>query len=431
MQGFHLKEGMLLGAASAAAQIEGGDKNNNWYDWYKRGRIRDGSDPSVTTEHYVRWREDAQLMQDMGLEICRFGIDWCKLEPAPGQYDEAVIAHYREELQDMLSRGIRPLMTLHHFVNPMWFEELGAFTKRENDKYFLAFVEKAIRSFGDLVSEYITINEPNVYALSGYMTKEWPPGVCCFGLYREVLTRFAALHIQSYSLIHSIRKAMGYDDTKVSFANHLRVFVPKNPHNPWHRFCTWFSEKSFQDASTRAMCKGEVTFPLHRDPAIRPGEWCDFIAVNYYSRTTVHRFGSDFAVGVPVNDLGWEIYPAGIVEVARYAYDLLPRPIYITENGTCDNTDAFRARYIYEHLKALCQSELPVARYYHWCFCDNFEWLEGNSARFGLVHTDYETQARTVKPSGRFYSEIIRNQGVTEDMHAQYCNIKYKYNGGK
>ncbi len=428
MRGFHLRHGMLLGAASAATQIEGGDTNNSWYDWYKRGHIRDGSDPSIATEHYARYREDAQLMEEMGLQTYRFGVEWSRIEPAPGQYDEAAIAHYRAEIEDMRSRGIKPLLTLHHFTNPLWFESMGAFTKRENDKYFLAFVEKAVQSFGDLVSEYITVNEPNVYALGGYMTGEWPPGVRSFGQYRKVLTRMAALHIQSYARIHSIRKAMGYNDTKVSFANHLRVFQPKNPRDPWHRFCTWFCEKSFQDASTRAMCKGEVTFPLCKDPAILPGEWCDFIAVNYYSRSTIHRLSSDFATGVPVNDLGWEIYPQGIAEAARYAYALLPRPIYITENGTCDNADAFRARYIYEHLKALSESGLPVERYYHWCFCDNFEWLEGGSARFGLVHTDYATQERTVKKSGRFYSEIIKNQGVTEDMYAAYCQVEYNRN---
>ena len=101
------------------------------------------------------------------------------------------------------------------------------------------------------------------------------------------------------------------------------------------------------------------------------------------------------AAGCPVNDLGWEIYPQGIVEVSRKVYRLLPRPIWITENGTCDNTDRFRARYIAEHLAALCNSDLPVERYYHWCFCDNFEWVEGCSARFGLVHVDYDTQKRT------------------------------------
>ena len=99
---------------------------------------------------------------------------------------------------------------------------------------------------------------------------------------------------------------------------------------------------------------------------------------------------------------------------------MLPRPLWVTENGTCDNDDRFRARYIYEHLAALCASELPFERYYHWCFCDNFEWIEGCSARFGLVHIDYDTQKRTVKRSGEFYRDVIANGGVTDSAFEHY-----------
>jgi beta-glucosidase len=103
-------------------------------------------------------------------------------------------------------------------------------------------------------------------------------------------------------------------------------------------------------------------------------------------------------------------------EAVRYS----PLPVYVTENGTCDNRDAFRCRYLCDHLKTLCESDLPVERYYHWCFTDNFEWCEGESARFGLVHVDYATQARTVKQSGRFVSDVIAAGGVTEELYARY-----------
>ena len=131
------------------------------------------------------------------------------------------------------------------------------------------------------------------------------------------------------------------------------------------------------------------------------------------------------AKNVPVNDLGWEIWPRGIVDVARKVYEILPKPIWVTENGTCDNEDTFRPRYIAQHLQALCLSDLPVERYYHWCFCDNFEWVEGNSARFGLVHVDYDTQKRTVKTSGKFYSDIISKGGVTQQLWEKYCGERY------
>ena len=422
---FQLKPGMLLGAASAATQIEGGDKNNNWYDWYQKGHIKDGSDPSVATMHYELWREDLQLMQDMKIQCYRFGVEWSRIEPEEGVFDEAVIARYREEIQAMVDAGIRPLLTLHHFNNPMWLEEKGAFLVRDNTRYFLRFVRKMVESVGDLVSEYITINEPNVYAFNGYFTGDWPPGKRNLKDMIAVMTNLAAAHIAAYGLIRKIRYQRGYRDTKVSFANHLRVFTPKNDKNPIHRFWAEAVERVFQGALTKAMVLGQVELPIGRHPGIVPGNYCDFHAINYYSRSTVSGPADGVADHGPVNDLGWEIYPAGIVETARKMYDLLPRPIWVTENGTCDNTDAFRARYIAEHLMALSFSDLPVERYYHWCFCDNFEWIEGNSARFGLVHVDYDTQQRTVKNSGEFYRRVIENGGVTREMWDEYCDVEY------
>ncbi len=426
---FQLKPGLLLGAASSATQIEGGVQNNNWYAWYRQGRIKDGSDPSIATDHYARWREDLELMEGMGIQCCRMGVEWSRIEPEDGVFDDAAIAHYREELQALVDRGIRPLLTLHHFSNPLWLEEKGAFAKRDNITYFLRFVRKMVESVGDLVSEYITINEPNVYAYKGYFEGAWPPGRRNLLEASRVMTNLAAAHIEAYGLIRKTRLQMGYPDTKVSFANHLRAFAPKNPADPVHRFWASRTEQLFQGSLTRAMCTGRTAFPIGRHPSIVPGQYCDFHAINYYSRSTVSALSDGTAEGCPVNGLGWEIYPQGIVEMAQKVYSLLPRPIYITENGTCDNDDRFRARYIAEHLQAICESGLPIVRYYHWCFCDNWEWLEGNSARFGLVHVDYGTQARTVKASGEFYRQVIAQGGVSEELYSRFCDVPYPTRG--
>ena len=426
---FMCKPGMLLGAATAATQIEGGDKNNNWYDWYRRGYIKDNSDPSVATEHYDRWREDLDLMADMGLQCYRFGLEWSRIEPEEGVFSEEALSHYREEIAAMKERGIRPLLTLHHFSNPLWLEEKGAFLDQDNITYYLRYVHKVVETLGDLVSEYITINEPNVYAFNSYFAGAWPPGKRSFLAMSRVMTNLTAAHIEAYGLIRKTRLQMGYTDTKVSFANHLRSFAPRDPQNPLHRFWAERAEQLFQGSLTAAMCRGRRAFPIGKHPAIVPGEYCDFHAVNYYTRSTVSGPADGVAEGCPVNDLGWEIYPQGIVEVSRKVYKLLPRPIWITENGTCDNADRFRARYIAEHLQALCESDLPVERYYHWCFCDNFEWVEGCSARFGLVHVDYDTQERTVKGSGDFYRQVIREGGVSEALWQRCCGGAYPVNG--
>lgn len=310
----------------------------------------------------------------------------------------------------------------------MWFEKKGGFTKSENNKYYLDLVALVVKSFGDLISEYITINEPNVYATQSFFYGDWPPGEKSMSQAMKVMTNMAVCHIKAYEMIHKMRESIGYKDTKVSFANHLRVFGPANPQNIYHKACAKLTHYFFQDAITKAMCLGQFKWPLKNTADLKTGEYCDFIAINYYTRSTVSNFGDGVKKGSYRNDLGWEIYPEGIVRCANDVYSILKRPIYITENGTCDNNDTFRCRYIYDHLKVLCESDLPVERYYHWCFCDNFEWIEGESARFGLVHVDYETQKRTIKKSGRFFSEVIQADGVTEEIYEKYVKSQeYHY----
>ncbi|MBQ2895979.1 MAG: glycoside hydrolase family 1 protein, partial [Oscillospiraceae bacterium] len=312
-----------------------------------------------------------------------------------------------------------PLLTIHHFANPMWFEKLGAFEERANLHYYLELVELVAERFGDLCSDYITINEPNVYAANSYFFGLWPPGVKSVGRTLRVMENLAWCHLSAYRLIHERRSAMGYTDTMVGCANHLRVFAPRDEGNLWHRLSAKLTAYLFQNALTRAMTLGDFPFPLRNFGGFPKGEYTDFIGLNYYTRSTVSGIGDGVRANSPRNDLDWEIYPQGLVDCARQLYALLPRPIWVTENGTCDNSDRFRCRYLYEHLAALSGSELPFERYYHWCFVDNFEWVEGNSARFGLVKLG-ENMERELKRSGRFYAEIIRQGGVTEDMYLSY-----------
>ncbi len=422
------KEQFSLGVASAATQIEGGECGHNWNDWYVKGKIKDHSNPARATDHYHLWREDTDLMADMKIQHYRLGIEWARICPKEGKVDDNAIAHYREELKYLKEKGITVLLTIHHFTNPMWFEQKGGFTKKENLKNFLDFVELVVNSFGDLVSEYITINEPNVYATNSYYFGEWPPGEKSIGKAVTVMSNMVICHIKAYQLIHGIREKMGYQDTKVSFANHVRVFDPQNPNNIWHRTCARLLEKLFQGAITEAMTTGNFTWPLKKEKDISRGEYIDFIAINYYTRSTVSGFGDGTKQDAPKNDLGWEIYPTGLICCADKIYQHLERPIYITENGTCDNQDTFRSKYIYEHLKVIAESNLPITRYYHWCFCDNFEWVEGESARFGLVHVNYETQERTIKTSGKFYTRMIEENGVTEEMYKEYVEQQKYHN---
>ncbi|MGN1002934.1 MAG: glycoside hydrolase family 1 protein [Oscillospiraceae bacterium] len=420
MNEFKLKNNMLLGVASSATQVDGGDLRHTWNDWHEKGRIKDGSDPAVATDHWNRWREDVLLMHRMGIQTYRLSIEWARVEPAEGCFDEEAIRHIKEEILLLIGLGIKPLVTLHHFTNPLWFEEKGGWENYENIRYFLIYVEKMVKSIGHLVNEYLTLNEPNIYAVNGYFFGTWPPGKKSMSTALNVMSNLATAHIKAYRLIHDVRRGMGFKDSRVSFANHLRVFEPKNRLNPAHVTSAALAERTFQTRLTEAMLTGEFKKPLKNVGRVRHGAYCDFHAVDYYTRSTITGLADGVREDCCKNDLGWEIYPEGIVRCCRKLMEIAPLPIYITENGTCDLNDSFRSRFIYDHLKALCQSGLPVKRYYHWSFNDSFEWAEGSFARFGLVHTNYETLERTVKRSGEFYSAIIKNHGVTQEMYDEF-----------
>ena len=423
---FSLKKGMLLGVATAATQIEGGQLDTNWHAFYRAGGIKDNTDPATGNDHWTFWQEDTELLSQMGMQIYRFGIEWARLIPEPGRVDEEAVTHYRQELMALKERNIRPMMTIHHFTNPMWFENKGGWTKRENLKDYLELVELAVDRFGDLVSDYITINEPNVYATNSFFFGTWPPMEKSFGKTLAVMENMAYCHIKAYKIIHEKREAMGFTDTMVGAANHLRVFAPKNEKNLWHKFCSGLTEKLFQGILLDAMIMGKFKFPLRNFGKLPRGAYSDFHGLNYYSRSTVSGIGDGVRENCPKNDLDWEIYPKGIEECAAMLYGRLARPIWVTENGTCDNDDRFRCRYLYEHLKTASQSALPFERYYHWCFCDNFEWAEGNWAKFGLVSVDPETRKRAVKRSGEFYSQVIRRGGVDRQLYDTYvASVEY------
>ena len=416
MKAIRFPENFALGAASAATQIDGDCRESNWYDWYLKGRIKDNSNPDIATDHRGHLEEDTRLMAEMGIRHYRFGLEWARLEPREGEFSEEELQKVRQEITLLHQNGIEVLLTLHHFSNPMWFERQGGFLHPRAVERYLAMVEYAVRGLGDLVGEYVTVNEPNVYAFCGYLGGGFPPGEFNPLHALRIMKVLGECHRRAYRQIHTIHAEMGWPEPKVGFAAHMRAFTPYSARNLWHCLACRISEYLFQTRINRTYLLGNQ------------GPYADFLGLNYYARTATSGLGDGTLPGVAVNDLGWEIYPDGIVECCRKLHALLPQlPIYITENGTADNHDSFRRRYLYEHLKALTESGLPVTRYYHWCFVDNFEWLEGFTARFGLIHFDPVTHRRTVKKSGEFYARMIAEHGITEQMAREAAGEEYHY----
>ena len=414
---FSLPYNLKLGCAAAATQIEGGDKNNSWYAWAQTpGHIKDGTSPIRANQHWRLYEEDLLLMSEMGIRDYRFGIEWSRIEPSRGVFDGTAMDHYRAEILKMMQYGIRPLVTLHHFSNPIWFEEMGAFEIRESVGLFQRYAVYVVSHLLDLCTDYVTINEPNIYAVNGYIFGSWPPGKKSFAKTFKVMKNLTLCHLNAYRYIHDL---YGEKKVHVGFANHLRVFVPygKNPFYAWQAKIT---EYLFQGALTKSMSTGKLAFPIGCTSPLGKGRYYDYIGINYYSRSVIKNFKEKDLPDHPRNDLGWDIYPEGLSIICKEQFKKYQAPIWITENGTCDKDDHFRSSYIYDHLRQIADEKLPVERYYHWTFIDNFEWAEGESARFGLIKCDFETQERTVRQSGRFYSEVIGQRKVTSEMIARY-----------
>lgn len=419
--------GVELGVATSATQIEGGQADTIWHQWASdpgAGAV-DGSTPAVASGHWERVPEDTALMASLGIRHYRLGLEWARIEPRQGVFDATAIAHYRGELEGLRNAGITPLVTLHHFNDPVWFSELGGFLAPDGGRHFLRYARHVVEQLGDLVDEWITINEPNVFAISSYMWGIWPPAHTSIADALRIQGNFARTHIHTYRLLHTFQP-----HAKVGFAQHLRVFDPLDPANPADLVAARAVEHLFQGAGTTASVTGRFPLPLVRPRGIRPGKYADFLGINYYTRSLIRGISDHTAEAVPVNDLGWEITADGFAQTLREYYGRFNLPIYVTENGTADREDAFRSRYLYEHLRAMVDSGVPVERYYHWTFTDNWEWAEGETGRFGLVDVDFRTQERTVRESGRFYADIIENGGVTEEAYSRWvAGQEYPRNG--
>lgn len=400
-----MKIDMMMGVATSATQIEGGDKNNTWYKFSASGKCVDGTNCLRAADHYNRWKEDIDLMASMGIEVYRMSIEWSRVEPSMGVFDREAIDHYRKEIEYIIKKGIKPMVTLHHFSDPLWFAEMGGFKNKKCVEIFSEYVKKVVESLGDIVSDYTTINEPNVYVLNGYMIAYWPPLKGNYITGFKVCKNMARCHIAAYKLIHSIRENMGYTDTEVSFANHMVYFVPLNKRNPLHRFCKNFYEYLFHTMVNNSFLTGKT--PLFMGKRLKQGKYYDFLGVNYYTRRSIGFFTIKEFKGDKRSDLNWDVFPRGIKIISEELHKKFGEKVYITENGICDEDDVLRIQYIKEHVKAIAYPGSPVKRYYHWSLLDNFEWREGEHARFGLVHVDYDTQKRTPRKSAEFYSRLI------------------------
>ncbi len=402
----------LWGAATAAYQVEGNNLNCDWWEWEKRVGLKETS--GQASRHYELYPDDFALAQLLNHNCHRLSLEWSRIEPQEGKFLEHEINHYIDVILSLKERGLEPIVTLHHFTNPLWFAKLGGWLNNKAGDYFLRYVEKIVAPLSDQVKYWVTINEPMVYAYHSYILGLWPPQEKSFSKAGRAKENLILAHIRSYKLIHEIYKKRKLIPPAISIANNMMAFVPcsltlKN------RIAVYLRDRHFNFEFMEKLIRAKSL---------------DFIGLNYYTRSLVEaeNWGlrsllldtcSKGHSRLKKNSLGWDIYPEGL-------YNLLFRlkkynlPLFILENGICTPDDNLRWDFIAEHLKnihlAMAQG-VKVLGYIYWSLLDNFEWDKGFGPRFGLVEVDYNTYKRTIRESARKFSQVC-NTGILTNRTA-------------
>ncbi|MBL8149390.1 MAG: glycoside hydrolase family 1 protein [Blastocatellia bacterium] len=414
----------MWGTATSSHQVEGENRLNDWWAFEQRpGNIYDGSISGQACDHYKLYKSDIDLLKSLHQNAHRISLEWSRIEPEEGKFDSSAIAHYRDVLETLKANGIEPLLTIHHFTNPLWLAAKGAWENREVISYFKRFTELVAREYGDIVRYWVTINEPMVYAFMGYMLLHWPPSRSRPDLGFASAANMMRAHAVAYEVLHTRTRIK----PEVGIAHNMRIFDPANEHSFLDRKVAAWQDYLFNELIISALAESRLRLPLGYEILAGGAKLADFIGLNYYSRDLVAFdlrsvatfFGRNFpSPDAELSLFGWEIYPKGLYRMVKRLskYNL---PILITENGFPDETDEQRPRALLDHLIELqraIKEGIDIRGYFHWSFIDNFEWAEGYRTPFGLVAVDFSTQKRTVKNSGQLYKEICRTGTITPEM---------------
>jgi len=431
-EALHFPAGFRWGSATSAHQVEGG---NRWNDWWRfeqtPGGVANGDRSGEACRHYERFDDDFALAAADGHGAHRFSIEWSRIEPERGRFDRDAIAHYHDVLASLKRHGLQPLVTLHHFTNPIWIADHGSWESRETIDRFCDFVRFCAREYGQEVDWWLTINEPEVYAFRAWSEGTWPPRKRDDGAALQVMANLLEAHGRAYHILHEEDRWDADGDGRaaaVGFAKHYTQLEPKRAWFPIDALRARFENAVFNDAVLEAPVSGEIRLSIpgarsvHRHVAELENS-LDYVGLNYYTRWKVVGLGAEPHVardGAPLTDLGWEIYPEGLA-LAVQTVAATGQPVMITEHGFADAADAFRPRALVEtlmHLHRAITRGSEVLGYMHWSLLDNFEWAEGFSGRFGLYRVDFEAPERTRERtrSAAVYARIARFNGIDENL---------------
>ena len=420
--------GFLWGSATAAHQVEGNCTRNNWWQWEQEGLrerpggyIRDGSVSGIACDYYHRFDEDHRLAAALGHQALRISVEWSRIEPEPGRFDEAELDHYKRVCDSMLAHGLVPTVTLHHFTNPVWAQRLGGWENSEIASWLARFAAHVVRGLGHRVKLWWTINEPMIAPALGYLYGVHPPCVRdptrAFTVARNTLLAHGAM----YDAMHEAATHAAEVGPVLAMIH----FEPYDPGSAADEALAQSSDRFMNGFFLSGLRDGVIGEPIGSGEGV-PGLQGshDVIGVNYYMRVLCRDGGGgDVALtgarraAEPerwVDEMGWEVFPDGLRRCLRRAATL-GTPVYVTENGMATLDDDARTDHLRAHLgkvHAAIREGADVRGYFYWSLMDNFEWAEGYSRHFGLVAVDRQTLARRPRPTTSVYRDIIAANAI-------------------
>lgn len=419
------------GASTAAHQVEGYN-HNQWSVWELENAARlaqtahirlswlpkwerfknEAEEPDNYVsgkgiDHYNRYKEDFDFLQRLNLNSFRFTIEWSRIEPEEGKFNEEEIKHYQTYIKELRKRKLEPFLNIWHWTFPVWFAEKGGFEKRTNLKYFKRFIQKVSEELIEEVEYVITLNEPNVYAGMSYLTGEHVPEKKNALLFMRVYMNLTKAHKEAYKILKNSKPSL-----QVGVAAQLANIQAKRPHN------------IFDELVTQVMRYSWNWWFINRIK-----KYQDFLGINYYftdyykiglgKQSKLIKQGNEVNFpglhrenpATPVSDLGFYMEPEGLYPLLVRAWAHYKKPIFITENGLADSEDSLRRWWIESTIVAMeraLSEGVDLRGYFHWSLLDNFEWAYGWWPEFGLVHIDRKKgMKRTIRPSAKWLADWI------------------------
>ena len=422
---FTLPQDFKFCVSTAAHQVEGNNIHSDWWQWEQIPRkIKNGDRSGIATDAFHHLDEDIQNMKSMGVKTYRYSIEWAKIEPEEGVFDEAALEQYRIMLAKLQAADIEPMITLYHFTLPQWVADKKGWEWDGIAKALERFTDKAIRSLnpGQQVKLWITLNEPMTIIAAGYLSDIFPPGKKDFHSFALPMVNMVKAHALMYHKIHSLLDSPTFKP-RVGLAHHLRNFDPYHRHSFLDRYASKKFDQVFNWAIPEALKTGRLKFSApfmdHANAEIPNAKGTqDFFGLNYYSRDRilVKPFSKEKIIrtttpGAPLTDLPWEIYPDGLDRILTEIRSRYPQlSIWIAENGIADLEDKNRSQFVKDHLQVLAQqikNGAPIEGYCHWTLNDNFEWAEGWTAHFGLFSLEPGSLKRIPRPSAQDFKTLI------------------------